>query len=66
MVDRGACMGIACILNARRTRCRYWGPFYLVMIAPVFVPGSGMISVGMYGRLVLGVIIVAGGKVNGG
>jgi len=34
-------MGVACILNATRcgrTHCRYTGPFYLLMIAPVFQP----------------------------
>src|SRR6266581_7899804 len=33
-------MGTACILNARRcgrTHCRYTGPYYLVMIAPVLM-----------------------------
>jgi hypothetical protein len=40
-------MGAACILNARqcgRTHCRYTGPYYLAMIAPVLVLGSGMVS----------------------
>ena len=60
-----AWMGIACIVNARRcrrTHCRYTGPFYLVMIAPVFVLGSGIVSVGIHGWLLLGAIIMAGGK----
>jgi hypothetical protein len=33
-------MGTACILNSRRcgrTHCRYTGPYYLAMIAPVLV-----------------------------
>src|SRR5260221_4499660 len=58
-------MGIACILNARqcgRTHCRYTGPYYLAMIAPVLVLGSGMFSAGIYGWIVLGVIIVGGSK----
>ena len=58
-------MGAACILNARqcgRTHCRYTGPYYLVMIAPVLALGSGMVSTGMYGWIVLGVIIVGGSK----
>jgi hypothetical protein len=58
-------MGAACILNARqcgRTHCRYTGPYYLMMIAPVLVLGSGMVSTGMYGWIVLGVIIVGGSK----
>ena len=35
-------MGAACILNARqcgRTHCRYTGPYYLAMIAPVVDAG---------------------------
>ena len=58
-------MGTACILNARRcgrTHCRYTGPYYLAMIAPVLVLGSGMVSAGIYGWIVLGVIIVGGSK----
>lgn len=61
-----AWMGMACIVNARRcrrTHCRYTGPFYLVMIAPVFVLGSGIVSVGITGWLLLGAVILAGGKV---
>ncbi len=41
-------MGTACILNARRcgrTHCRYTGPYYLTMIAPVLVLASGVVSV---------------------
>lgn len=60
-----AWMGIACIVNARRcgrTHCRYTGPFYLVMIAPVVVLGSAIVSVGIYAWLLLGALIVAGGK----
>jgi hypothetical protein len=58
-------MGAACILNARRcgrTHCRYTGPYYLAMIAPVLVLGSGMVSAGIYEWIVLGVIIVGGSK----
>jgi hypothetical protein len=58
-------MGAACILNARqcgRTHCRYTGPYYLAMIAPVLVLGSGVVSTGIYGWIVLGVIIVGGSK----
>src|SRR5262249_34661986 len=38
-------MGTACILNSRRcgrTHCRYTGPYYLAMIAPVLVLASGV------------------------
>ena len=50
-------MGIACFLNARRcgrTHCRYTGPYYLVMIAPVLVFASGFVSVDFFGWLVVG------------
>ena len=58
-------MGTACILNARRcnrTHCRYTGPYYLVMIAPVLAFGAGIVSVGFYGWLVLGCVILLGSK----
>jgi hypothetical protein len=35
-------MGTACILNSRRcgrTHCRYTGPYYVAMIAPVITAG---------------------------
>lgn len=59
-------MGVACILNARRcgrTHCRYTGPFYLAMIAPVFLLAAGIGSVGLLGWLLLGVLILAGSKI---
>lgn len=58
-------MGTACILNARqcgRTHCRYTGPFYLAMIAPVLVLGSDIASAGIYGWIVLAVLTIGGGK----
>jgi hypothetical protein len=58
-------MGTACILNARRcnrTHCRFTGPYYLAMTAPVLVLGSGVVATGIYGWLVLGVLIVAVSK----
>jgi hypothetical protein len=58
-------MGAACILNARRcgrTHCRYTGPYYLLMIVPVLVLGLGIVAAGIYGWIVLGVVIVAGSK----
>ena len=57
-------MGTACILNARRcnrTHCRYTGPYYLVMSAPVLALGAGVISAGIYGWMCLGVFILGGG-----
>src|SRR5229473_4101056 len=59
-------VGTACLLNARRcgrTHCRYRGPYYLTMIAPVLVLASGIISAGFYGWLGLGVLIFAGSKI---
>jgi hypothetical protein len=58
-------MGTACILNAKRcgrTHCRYTGPYYLAMIAPTVVIGSGVVAVGIYGWLVLASIILLGSK----
>src|SRR6266849_4769912 len=58
-------MGTACILNARqcgRTHCRYTGPYYLAMIAPVLVLGLGIVSTGIYGWIVLAVLIIGGSK----
>ena len=60
-----AWMGTACILNARRcgrTHCRYTGPYYLAMIAPVAILAWGIMSSGFYGWLILGFLILAGGK----
>ena len=58
-------MGTACILNARRcnrTHCRFTGPYYLAMTGPVFILGFGVVSAGIYGWIVLAVVIVGGGK----
>ena len=57
-------MGTACILNARRcgrTHCRYTGPYYLAMIAPVVLFASGIVSAHFYGWLALSILIVCGG-----
>jgi hypothetical protein len=59
-------MGSACILNAKRcgrTHCRFTGPYYLVMIIPVLALGLGVISGGLYAWVVLGLIIILGGKI---
>jgi hypothetical protein len=59
-------IGTACVLNSRRcgrTHCRYTGPYYLAMIVPVLVLASGIISAGFSGWLMLGVLILAGGKI---
>src|SRR5262249_32039749 len=58
-------MGTACVLNAKRcgrTHCRYTGPYYLAMIAPTFVLGSGIVTVGIYGWFVLTCVILLGSK----
>ena len=57
-------MGTACILNSRRcgrTHCRYTGPYYLAMIAPVILLASGLITVDFYVWLALAALIVLGG-----
>jgi len=46
-----AWIGTACALNAKRcgrTHCRYTGPFYLAMIAPVLVLAFGTVDVDFY------------------
>jgi hypothetical protein len=62
-------MGTGCILNSRRcgrTHCRYTGPYYLAMIAPVLVLASGVISVDFYAWLSLAVLILAEASSFGG
>jgi hypothetical protein len=59
-------MGTACILNAKRcgrTHCRFTGPYYLAMIIPVLALGFGVISGGLYEWVVLGLVIILGGKI---
>ncbi len=58
-------MGSACLVNASRcgrTHCRYTGPFYLFLIIPVLLHGSGWFSLGLYGWWILGITILPGGK----
>jgi hypothetical protein len=58
-------MGTACILNARRcgrTHCRYTGPYYLAMIAPVLGLSFGLFDADFLGWLVLALIILVGSK----
>jgi hypothetical protein len=58
-------MGTACILNAKRcgrTHCRYTGPYYLAMIAPVLALGSGILDGDFLGWLILAVVILVGAK----
>jgi hypothetical protein len=59
-------MGAACLINARRcgrTHCRFTGPYYLAMIAPVLVFGSGLVALGFSGWLVLAALILLGSKI---
>src|SRR5258708_23082230 len=54
-------MGTACILNARRcnrTHCRYTGPYYLALIAPVLV--FGIVSAGIYKWMFFALPILCG------
>ena len=58
-------MGTACILNAKRcgrTHCRYTGPYYLAMSAPVVALGYGFVSGGIYAWVVLASVILLGSK----
>ena len=57
-------MGTACILNARkcgRTHCYYTGPFFLIMILPVYLHGSGVVPLGDNGWKWLGLAVGLGG-----
>jgi hypothetical protein len=59
-------MGTACVLNAKRcgrTHCWFTGPYYLAMIIPVLALGLGVISLGLSAWVVLGVVIILGGKI---
>jgi len=59
-------MGSACILNSRRcgrTHCRYTGPYYLAMIAPVLVLAAGVISADIYAWLSLAILILGGSMI---
>ncbi len=61
-----AWMGIACLSNAKRcgrTHCRYTGPYYLLLIIPVMMLGTGLLPPVAYGWWVLGLAILLGGKV---
>jgi hypothetical protein len=56
-------MGTACLLNAKqcgRTHCRYTGPYYLAMIAPVVLLGSGVVSGGIFAWLQTAGVILLG------
>jgi hypothetical protein len=58
-------MGVACLLNARRcgrTHCRYTGPYYLAMIAPVLLLAADIGHAGFSGWLILAVVILVGSK----
>jgi hypothetical protein len=57
-------MGTACIARrCGRTHCRYTGPYYLAMIAPVLVLASGLVSVDFYVGLSLAVLILGGSTI---
>jgi hypothetical protein len=59
-------MGGACLMNAKRcgrVHCRYTGPYYLALIIPVILQGTGQVSFGPYAWWVLGAAILFGGKI---
>ena len=56
-------MATACLLNAKRwgrTHCRCTGPYYLAMIAPVVLLGSGVVDGGMFAWLLMAGVILLG------
>jgi hypothetical protein len=56
-------LGTGCILNSKRcgrTHCRYTGPYYLAMIAPVLMLASSAIYADFYAWLSLVALIVGG------
>jgi hypothetical protein len=58
-------MGVACLLNSRRcgrTHCKYTGPYYLLLVAPVMLHGFGAVPLGPSGWWLLGGLILLGGK----
>jgi hypothetical protein len=58
-----AWMGIACILNSRRcgrTHCRYTGPYYLAMIVPVILAGTGIVPLSLHAWIALGAVALGG------
>jgi len=60
-----AWMGVACLINARRcgrTHCRFTGPYYLIMIVPVALIGIRNPAVGLWGWILLGLLIGLGGQ----
>jgi hypothetical protein len=59
-----AWMGLACLLNARRsgrTHCRFTGPYYLLMIAPTLA--FGITDAPLYAWLVLAALVLLGDKI---
>jgi hypothetical protein len=58
-------MAAACLINARRCgrrHCRFTGPYYLLMIAPVAVIGSGLVAAGFATWLAFAGLIILGSK----
>jgi hypothetical protein len=59
-----AWMGLACLLNAKRsgrTHCRFTGPYYLLMIAPTLA--FGITDAPLYAWLVLAAFVLLGDKI---
>ena len=57
------CMGGACLLNARRRQrihCRYTGPFFIVMAAVVLAYIIGLLPLGDWPWLTLGLTTAVG------
>ena len=59
-------MGIACLLNARRssrTHCQFTGPHHIAMIVPVLLLGSGAVDAAFYAWLVVAALILLADKI---
>jgi hypothetical protein len=58
-------MGVACLINARRcgrTHCRFTGPYFLLMIIPVFLLGLTNSSAGLLAWIALGLVTLLGSQ----
>ena len=60
-----AWMGTACLMNSARcgrTHCRYTGPFYLFLVVPIVLLGSGIVLTPSYFWWILAAALLLGGK----
>ena len=60
-----AWMGTACLMNSARcgrTHCRYTGPYYIALVVPVVLLGTGVVSAPNYLWWILAAALLLGGK----